>query len=1506
MYTKRKKHIAIFLGAVVFGLSLILQFALNVNNVSESVHANRNDSEWLTIDEIYNEEYHMFSGSEVEKLYYALTGKNTYDEVKESLIGGALASSEFYAKKENNKNIEVNFGGMKWDAVYLTTSREGDLILDLWKSSDTLKESDWIKFKDRSGSDPDASSLYPDNMYSTSLVRVSGLNAGGYAATSIKDLKEKIEQDPSNQYARFTMSKEQGVENSLLEYIAKPSEVSYQESEWDENVAQEVSKNNYYFPNDAYGEVVPGGKWYSDDFNYGNKNRDELRQNGVRYDLWKDDYLWLPSISEVGVSDNSNGIWKTDVALRSCNIVFSSSYDGAFDPTRDNNSYWLRTGSEQAAWYAYKIHQLGGQHTDWIDLTGAARPALHLNLKKVTDNSGIDMLKGDTKAYHPNGVTWDLSYLDSNLMQISPKDEGMGVSFWNADTKIINAKNVGKYTLKVTPKGDAKNWFTGGNEEKEIVFEVVKAKLEARYNFEGSMKQTRDKVFQVNDPGIELKLPQFSDASSPIYYSNTNVDGRESIDEKLKINDEYGEGLKITYVVQTHDEAKHDKFQKGILSTLESLKISDEWKEYEQLPIKVADKPNGYCVFYKIEDPQGRYETYYNYFVVHIFKEELEISISQEAREGYSQGEVYGYSYGSRKELRDGLINSIQKITMKNDGMDEDRTEPLKRQFNNFHFYLRTEDGYDKGTRYDFGEDGFLKGGEKVKYLPVGTYYLYIYYTDSSSEELTNENNGCITFTWEGGRPSFQVSKRKLVVKANDSTIKYGDVVKGNDVTYSSDLENPTTSGFAPGEDKNVLNGELIYTSKDYNQFDDIGEYTITPSGLESSNYEFEYKDGVLHVKQKEISVDFKISDEYTYGDDLSNINPTLSGVLNNDQIGVKLSYENGKQQVEIPSDAGNYKVSAILTGEKAKNYKLTNDFKSFVINKADITASLKMSSIKYDGTSHEAEIEFKGLKKQDEFVKDVDYIVSYELQENGQLDSHGNPLNVGKYKVVITILNENYKLANQEDLVFEITINDTIIKPSGGFDGLEKTFTYNGKFQGFKISNYDENIMSYVLKESDSVKFDPKTGIFEAKDVGTYELTINLDDGYSWEGGNSITYKITIKEKDISADVNENDKSIEFNGQNHDISINFAGLENNETLIKGEDYTITIKKDRKECEKINAVGDYEITITLSLNGKGKNYNLTNNTINIKVNVSLVNDKPTVDLNGKDGSFTYSGQEQGISINGYDPNKMEFTLGRDEGATFDGNEFKATNAGTYILTISLKNGYQWGEGGDVTITLKIIPYELTLSWSMNDYTYNGEQQINPTATAQGANGEEVTIIVSIVGDNQFKNAGKYEFIASVNDNNYVIKESDKMHEYNIKKADISVELEKDSAEYTGSEIDNHIIFEGLKGNNLVEDVDYKVAISGNGLVNGKPLEVGTYIITIELLNSELGNDYNLINNSVTFTIIPDSVIDPNNNSTNPKKEIDATFFVLLFLLQFIIGICALLFVRRRRAVTYMD
>lgn len=131
-------------------------------------------------------------------------------------------------------------------------------------------------------------------------------------------------------------------------------------------------------------------------------------------------------------------------------------------------------------------------------------------------------------------------------------------------------------------------------------------------------------------------------------------------------------------------------------------------------------------------------------------------------------------------------------------------------------------------------------------------------YTSSDTSVLTVDGSGRVAVKGAGtatvtvtipeetnyssavGSVTIMVKKKTLVVTAEDKNIDQGDAAPAYTVTYD---------GFVNGDNENNLGGALVFDCG-YTKTGGAGKYAIIPGGLESDDYDINYKSGVLTVKR--------------------------------------------------------------------------------------------------------------------------------------------------------------------------------------------------------------------------------------------------------------------------------------------------------------------------------------------------------------------------------------------------------------------------------------------------------------------------------------------------------------------------------------------------------------------------------------------------------------------------------------------------------------------------------
>ena len=183
--------------------------------------------------------------------------------------------------------------------------------------------------------------------------------------------------------------------------------------------------------------------------------------------------------------------------------------------------------------------------------------------------------------------------------------------------------------------------------------------------------------------------------------------------------------------------------------------------------------------------------------------------------------------------------------------------------------------------------------------------------TNAGSYKVKAQGKNTYTGTTTTGA-SFTINKAELSITAKPKVINYGDAPTNDGVEYS---------GFVNSENKSVLGGTLVY-SYNYNQYDNVGTYTITPSGLTSGNYTISFVTGSLTVNPKVVTSPTITlgTTSYTYdGTEKKPIVTVKDGEILISADEYTVSYEDninvGTATVKITDkDGGNYTVSGSTT----------------------------------------------------------------------------------------------------------------------------------------------------------------------------------------------------------------------------------------------------------------------------------------------------------------------------------------------------------------------------------------------------------------------------------------------------------------------------------------------------------------------------------------------------------------------------------------------------------------
>ena len=378
--------------------------------------------------------------------------------------------------KSASQSIVIRFGGLDWIVTYLSVSDvdsdgdgNNDIIATLWltnneqdawqsksttagslgkyygflRSSETGKiglYADWSANWHDNNSPED----FPSNMYSTSYMATVVLNNGRHYATDYQTLVPATTDSNgfgvNNPFYSFT-TPVNGEINDLTDFIVTPNKVSWQQTIQDESL---IDFGNHC-SNDSLDNT--GGNYYLPDNNYSSK---------TYYSAWGNDYLWLPSLVEVGHSDSYDGIWETIASermnydgIRTSNL---SSGSGTIINSENTSGdirscAWLRSASRSRSNEAIALDDNG---SGYVNNSCAVRPALHLNLKTLSESMSVTITLNQQSG--SNGTTSINVKKGKSLPTITlptrsgfafggyfTSTNGSGTKYYNADgTSAIN------------------------------------------------------------------------------------------------------------------------------------------------------------------------------------------------------------------------------------------------------------------------------------------------------------------------------------------------------------------------------------------------------------------------------------------------------------------------------------------------------------------------------------------------------------------------------------------------------------------------------------------------------------------------------------------------------------------------------------------------------------------------------------------------------------------------------------------------------------------------------------------------------------------------------------------------------------------------------------------------------------------------------------------------------------------------------------------------------------
>lgn len=626
----------------------------------------------------------------------------------------------------------------------------------------------------------------------------------------------------------------------------------------------------------------------------------------------------------------------------------------------------------------------------------------------------------------------------------------------------------------------------------------------------------------------------------------------------------------------------------------------------------------------------------------------------------------------------------------------------------------------------------------------------------------------------------------------------------------------------------NIYNGEESIVSED-----SISQYNAF---IESNNIGNDVLNEWLEKIVNHISI---VGNEayVTYGQEatLQVIISYMNGTYEYQDIAFDYAFED----IIMNNEDMSVKLTSIDNFVSRKGTKVVYDQKIETVVelvKKEVTAKLEVSSFEYSGEkpSINVYLDLGDNKFSDQFT--LEYIFFNSQSEEC------TPINIGSYAVSIT----EYTLTNSQFYdVLDLSMDSLIITPKT-VDIVwneESESYYNGqnKFGMFSAYYIDLNGQE-VTVTIDEV---------DMTNAGTYTLNAIITDE-NYIGNEATMNKVyTIKKLDVQLEIGE--YSINYGASLDAVSVVVSG-----TILSSDNqgtYYSAVKNDLYyDINDDLDSGTY--TLIPSFNNEENlviNYNI--NKINgsltvIGIDTRIVAEDRTYQYTGVDYSAdSFSNKIYDINDNLVFDRVLRYEYTKDGVSVND-----AIDVGTYTVTIIFDGNDNYNPS-QKTITLTITPYIASAEWVYSSYEsdYDGTDKLNSIKVYYyDVNGsrQEANLNISRMVD-----AGEYELIASIDDDNYKIRESSSRLTYKINKIDLSLSVGNYTMDYHSDLPSIEVAVEGLLA---VDDegVTYKIIKNNVEFDAVNPLDSGLYIL-VPVLNNE-----------------DDILVNYNINKTNGSLEVE--------------------------------
>ena len=394
-----------------------------------------------------------------------------------------------------------------------------------------------------------------------------------------------------------------------------------------------------------------------------------------------------------------------------------------------------------------------------------------------------------------------------------------------------------------------------------------------------------------------------------------------------------------------------------------------------------------------------------------------------------------------------------------------------------------------------------------------------------------------------------QVDKAMLTVSVSDTSRCYRE-------------DNPvftfTYSGFVNGDDTTAVNVEPV-AATEAGIDAKVGEYVVTASGAQSSNYDFTYEQGTLFVRPAVSVLEIATVDTLVYGQ-LSLPLPEVQ--KNNDEQ--EMTFKTLDAAVAVVKEGkieitGAGTTSLVAVQELSENYLPGSDTIEIVVKKALLSVRAVDTERSYGEANPEGKLSYEGFVYGDDTTAlSVKPVLCWEADSLSP---------VGVYAVWP-------EGAEADDYKFEYHAGELTVNPAQTVISitLPDTAIYGDEPRTLDIlSNNTESEIIYAISDPTIVEI--TDGRLNPKRAGSTMVIAMQTGSQNYTQGVSNFFTFVVKKAPLTISVADTSRS--YGMENPAFTLSYEGF------VNGDDETSLLSLPQVECAavSISDVGEYDIVV---------------------------------------------------------------------------------------------------------------------------------------------------------------------------------------------------------------------------------------------------------------------------------------------------------------------------------------